>query len=108
MTIQPNAAVAGIAGTARAQQRGSDSETVKNQQAAVDQRDAPGQVEGADQLTLEASSKLGDRDADGRLPQERSSYERSSYERPSDEESPESPSAKAVDEDCGEHLDLQA
>lgn len=103
MTIQPNAAVAGIAGTARAQQRGSDVDTVKNQQAAVNQRDAPGQVEGADSLTLEASSKLGDRDADGRLPQERPAHNP-----PPDDADGDSSTAKSIDDNCGQHLDLEA
>lgn len=102
MTIQPSAAVTGLAGTARAQQRGSDTETVKNQQAAVNQSQSPGQAEGADQLTLEASGKTGDRDGDGRRP-----FELQEREHTEDDETDVESVGKAVDDDQGEHLDLE-
>ena len=102
MTIQPSAAVTGLAGTARAQQRGSDTETVKNQQAAVNQSQSPGQAEGADQLTLEASGKAGDRDGDGRR-----AFELHEREHTEDDETDVESVGKAVDDDQGEHLDLE-
>ncbi|QDV69800.1 hypothetical protein Poly24_35170 [Rosistilla carotiformis] len=102
MSIQPSAAVTGLAGTARAQQRGSDTETVRNQQAAVNQSESPGQAEGADQLTLEASSKTGDRDGDGRRP-----FELQEREQTDGEQSESTSHVKPIDDDCGEQLDLE-
>ncbi|MEZ6087685.1 MAG: hypothetical protein R3C05_06600 [Pirellulaceae bacterium] len=106
MNVQPNAAIGGLAGTARAQQRGSDSETVKQQQAAVEQKQAPGQSPDADQLTLQPSGESTDRDADGRRLFE-SHAERNSDDSDSDPEASSQATFPPLDDDLGGELDLR-
>lgn len=99
----PGVNVASVAGTARAQARGSDAESNQQTTASTERRNSPGAASDNDQLSLNASGESDDRDGDGRR-----AYIIDNEPGNADaEDATEQP--QAVDgSDDGEHLDLEA
>ena len=99
----PGVNVASVAGTGRAQARGSDAESNQQTTASTERRNSPGAASDNDQLSLNASGESDDRDGDGRR-----AYiiDREPGNAEDEEATTQQPAVNGSDD--GEHLDLEA
>lgn len=104
MNVQPNPLAASVAGTARAQSRGSDTENVSQQNAGAARAESPGKATDGDQLSIDPSGASEDRGGDGRQVYEVTDREAS--QESSDEQSNARQSASV--DDAGSELDFEA
>lgn len=103
MNVQPNAAIAGVAGTARAQARGSDTDANQQGQASARRSQSPGKAAGGDQLAIDPSAESGDRDGDGRQPLSIDPRLEQEQEQSLEEKVRRSPQS----DDCGLEIDIE-